>query len=184
MNIWGMIAMQVGTALMKTMSQQQYAEQQEQALEMREDEERLAATQQANKANDNIERIMGKQIVYAASSGLTPGSFSPIEERDFDAWSRDRNAINLNLQFKEAAIDSEMDAIDKQMAWAPILNLFGAAQGIYNMQLFKGGSGGGASTATGGTSAGATTTPVQGTINAGRYYGVSEKFRKSLVEKW
>jgi len=97
---------------------------QKEALKIRLQEERLAATQQMINKERAMSRIISEQNVQAGASGVTPGSFAVVQEADFNKFAEDLNAEKLNLKWKEYAIKSQEKQLTVAQYIAPVQTLF------------------------------------------------------------
>lgn len=128
------IALAVGSAVAKTVSSEEQLQAQQDALRLRATQERIAATNRMIQHDRQMERVISEQNVMAGASGITPGSFSPIQEESFDEFALDKNAEKLNEKWKQYAIESNINNLEAMKPLVVFENLFDAAQATYKYQ--------------------------------------------------
>lgn len=127
------MGLMVGGGLLKTISDQQGVDSKEQALRNEMAEERIAHSQQLIKEDEKAKSVLSAQNLMAGASGVTAGSFSPTEESTFNNFAEDRNASNLQFDWKESSMQQQADNLDDSKGVLFASDLFDVAEKTYRI---------------------------------------------------
>jgi hypothetical protein len=131
------MAILLGSAVGKSFFESEEGKAQERALELKRKEEELQATQEAVLRDEQLEKVLASQRAEGAARGITPtsASLSAISTGTFNNFAEDVQARNLNLQMKEANIDTAEENIKRKVMYDTFGNLFDAANRFNNLRV-------------------------------------------------
>lgn len=122
-----------GSSMIKTMADQQGIDAKEAALDSQMQQEKIATSQRLTQQAEKARSVLADHNVMAGASGATAGSFSPVEEETFNRYAEDRNATQLDAEWKENALQTQEDNLENSRLYVFAGDLAGAAESAYNV---------------------------------------------------
>ena len=128
-----------GSLILKTFEQRNQAEAEKQALDLREQQEEIAAVSRENQRAQEIQRVISTQTANQAASGvsLSSPSFNAIQMNSINEFAQDEKLDALNFQFQKAAIDQQKSNVDTSFMGNLAGNLIDAASFYTNTRVPK-----------------------------------------------
>lgn len=133
------VAIAVGSAIGGIVSASEAAQQREEALQLRQVQERAATDRRAIQRDRQLERVISAQNAAAGARGFTPssGSFQAIQQESFNQFAEDTDMDGLNLSFKESALETERQNVRDQFFIGAANSLFDVATEFRNSRVPK-----------------------------------------------
>ena len=116
-------------------AQTQAQEAQDQALRIKESEEKSAAAQQQITRDQKLQQVQATQEAMAVSRGmdLSSGTFNALSVASYNNFAEATHSANMNLQSEEDIIDSQRAAARQELhdqKWSDFFGVIGHAANI------------------------------------------------------
>lgn len=115
------------------------AEAQEQAVQLRLQQEEAANVERSTQRGRRLNEIMASQVAREGASGLSVASpsFFAVGQDSFNQFAEDENADALNLSFDKISAANSQKAIDQQKKFGSMGDVFNAGKSIFNSSVFR-----------------------------------------------
>ena len=117
----------------------QSAKSQEQAVQLRLEQEEAANTERSTQRGRRLNEIMASQVAREGASGLSVSSqsFFAVGQDSFNEFAEDSNADALNLSFDKISAANSQKAIQQQRKFGSMGDIFNAGKSIFNSSVFR-----------------------------------------------
>jgi len=130
----------IGGALLGGQAQEQAAAAQKRALDIREQQEQIAAKTREVQRIDKLQSVLATQraIQGARGGSLSSPSFNAIQRSSINNFAQDQNADNLNVDFQRESEEVEKQAAGEQARFGIASEVVGVASNLFETaNLFR-----------------------------------------------